>query len=56
MIAIDLFKRRRARKDNGKNFQFTDAARNKLRVLRTEVEDDNGLGFHEQFCPIRGVL
>src|SRR5438105_1623164 len=35
--------------DNGKYFEFADAARNKLRVLRTEVENDNGLFFHEQF-------
>ncbi len=32
--------------DNGKDVLFADAARNQLRILRSEVEDNNRLGFH----------
>ena len=47
MVFLYFFQRGRAGQHDGKNFQFADAARNKLRVLRAKVEDDNGLFFHE---------
>src|SRR5689334_8919378 len=53
-IAFYFFKRGRARQDNGKYFKFADAARNELCILRTEVENDDGLVFHEQFSLIPG--
>ena len=46
VIAFDLVKRSGAGQNNGKDFQFTDAARDELRILRAEVEDDNRLFFH----------
>ena len=45
-IAVDFVEGRRTRQDHGENVLFTDAARNKLGVLRTKVENDDGLGFH----------
>ena len=53
-IALDLIQWSSTGQDNGKYFEFADAARNKLRVLRTEVENDDGLFFHEQFSLIHG--
>src|ERR1700761_2105082 len=38
LVTFYFIQRGRAGQDNGKNFQFTDAARNELRVLRTEGE------------------
>jgi hypothetical protein len=52
-IALDLIQWSGTGQDNGKYFEFADAARNKLGVLRTEVENDDGLFFHEQFSLIR---
>ena len=54
-VALDLIQWGGTGQDNGKYFEFADAARNELRVLRTEVENDDGLFFHEQFSLIRGV-
>src|SRR5262249_11773260 len=45
-VAANLFERRVAGKNRGEDVQFADAARNQLRILRPEVEDDNRLGFH----------
>jgi hypothetical protein len=53
-VALDFIQWGRAGQDNGKYFKFADAARNKLRVLRTEVEDYDGLFFHGQLFLIRG--
>src|SRR5450755_2646510 len=53
-IGFDLFQRDGTRQDNRKYFEFADAARNQLRILRTKVENDDGLFFHEQFSLIRG--
>src|SRR5260221_5492905 len=53
-IALDFVKRGAAGQDDGENFQFADAAGNELRVLRAEIENNNGLVFHEQFSLIRG--
>src|SRR5690242_18630352 len=53
-IALDLIQWSCTGQDNGKYFKFADASRNKLSVLRTEVENDDGLFFHEQFSLIRG--
>ena len=47
-IALDFIQWGGTRQDDGKYFEFADAARNELRVLRTEVENDDGLFFHEQ--------
>jgi hypothetical protein len=55
-VALNFIQRRGTRQDNGKNFEFTDAARNKLRVLRAKVEDYDGLFFHEQLFLIRAVV
>jgi len=55
-IALDFIQRRGTRQDNGKDFKFADAARNKLRVLRAKVEDYDGLFFHEQLFLIRVVV
>src|SRR5262249_35070271 len=52
-VALDLIQGRVTRENCGKDLQFTDAARNKLRIMRAKVEDDNGLVFHEQFSLIR---
>src|SRR5690242_3390812 len=46
-VALDLSKRGGTGQNGGKDLQLADAARNQLRVLRTEVENDDGLGFHE---------
>ena len=52
-VALDFTQRSGTGQDNGKYFKFADAARNELRVLRAEVENDDGLFFHEQLFPIR---
>lgn len=52
-VAFDLIQRSSTGQDHGKYFEFADAARNELRVLRTEVENDDGLFFHEQLFLIR---
>src|SRR5205085_2698150 len=41
-IAFDFFQRSGTGQDSGKDFQFTDAARNQLCVLRTEVKNYDG--------------
>jgi hypothetical protein len=55
-VAFDLIQRSGTRQDDGKYFEFADAASNKLRVLRTEVEDYDGLFFHGQLFLIRARL
>ena len=45
-VALDFFQRGGAREDDGEDVLFADAARDELRVLRAEVEDDDRLGFH----------
>jgi hypothetical protein len=55
-IALDFIQRGGTGEDDGKYFEFADAARNQLRVLRTEVENDDGLFFHEQLFLIRGSV
>ena len=55
-VALDFTQRSGTGQDNGKDFQFADAARNKLRVLRAKVEDYDGLFFHEQLFLIRAVV
>ena len=42
-VAPDFIERGGAGQDDGKYFLFADAARDELRVLRAEVEDDDGL-------------
>jgi hypothetical protein len=56
MIALDFIPGGCTGQDYGEDFQLTDAARNQLGVLRTEVEDYDGLLFHGQFCPNRGEV
>jgi hypothetical protein len=51
-VALDLFQWGRTGEDNGKHFKFADTARNQLGILRTEVENSDGLVFHEQFSLI----
>ncbi len=46
-IAADFLQRRITRQHHGEDLQFTDAARDELRILRAKVEDNNGLSFHE---------
>src|SRR5579864_1816280 len=55
-VAFDLIEWSSTRQDDGKYFEFADAARNKLRVLRAKVEDYDGLFFHEQLFLIRARL
>jgi hypothetical protein len=45
-IATNFLQAGVERKDNGKDVLFADAARNQLRILRPEVEDDDRLGIH----------
>ena len=40
--SADLLERRRAGQDDGEDVELADAARDELRVLRAEVEDDDG--------------
>jgi hypothetical protein len=47
-VAADLFQGGVTREDDRKDVLFTDAARDKLRILGAEVEDDDGLVFHER--------
>ena len=42
-VALDLVKRGRAGQHHRKDILFADAARDELRILRAEVEDDDGL-------------
>ena len=42
-ITLNLIERCRARQYYGENFQFADAPGDELRILRAEIEDDNGL-------------
>ena len=55
-VALDFTQRGGAGQDDRKYFKFADAARNELRVLRAEVENDDGLFFHEQLFPIRATV
>ena len=43
---LNLAEGRGAGQHDGEDVVFADAARNELRVLRTEVEDDDCLGVH----------
>ena len=45
-IAANFFQAGVEGQDDRENFLFADAARNQLRILRAEVEDNDGLGFH----------
>ncbi len=51
-IAANLFQLGSAGQDHGKYILFTDAARDKLRILRAKVKDDDGLGFHGRVSQI----
>ena len=55
-VAPDFIHGGVAGQDGGKDFQFADAARNQLRILRTEVKNDDGLVFHKQFSLIPPTL
>ena len=50
VVALDFFQGSRARQDDGEDVQFADAARDELRILRTEVEDYDRLCFHHLLC------
>ena len=50
MIALDLVQRSVARQDDGEDVEFADAARDELRILGAEVEDDDRLRFHHLLC------
>jgi hypothetical protein len=43
---LNLGDRRGAGQHDGENILLADAPRNQLRILRTEIEDDDGLGGH----------
>jgi hypothetical protein len=45
-VAANFFQAGVEGQDDRENFLFADAARNQLRILRPEVEDNDGLGFH----------
>jgi hypothetical protein len=51
-IAADFFQAGGAGENHGKDILFTDAARDQLRILRTEVEDYDGLCFHGRVSQI----
>src|SRR5258708_2460238 len=40
---LDFLERCRARQDDGEHILLADAARDKLRILRAKIEDDDGL-------------
>ncbi len=46
LVGFDFAQRRSAGQHHGKNILLADAARNQLRILRSEIEDDDGLGVH----------
>ena len=50
MVALDFLERSGAGQDDGEDVLFADAARDELRVLRAEVEDDDRLRFHHLLC------
>jgi hypothetical protein len=43
-VALQLIELRSARQHDGKYILFADAARDQLRILRAEIEDDDRLG------------
>ena len=43
---LDFGKWRRAGQHHGENILLANAPRNQLRILRTEIEDDDGLSGH----------
>ena len=45
-VGFDLAQQRSARQHHGKNILLADAARDQLRILRSEIEDDDGLDVH----------
>src|SRR5580704_19759627 len=49
-IALDFFELGRAGENDGEDVLFADAAGDKLRILRAEVEDDDRLRFHHLLC------
>ena len=53
-VAANFFQRGGAGKHDGKDILFTDAARDELGILRAEIEDDDGLGFHGRVSQIVG--
>ena len=50
IVLLNFFQRSGAGQDDGEDVLFADAARDELRVLRAEVEDDDRLGFHYLLC------
>src|SRR5437588_12354797 len=44
---LNFIKRSRARQDHREDALFPNPARDKLRVLRAKVENDDGLGLHD---------
>ncbi len=52
-VAADFLQAGIKRENNRKHFVFADAARDQLRILRSEVEDNDGLGFHGSMSQIR---
>ena len=53
-VAANFFQRGRAGEHYRENILFTDAARDELRILRPEIEDYDGLGFHGRVSQIAG--
>src|SRR5438552_2420420 len=51
-LAANFIQRSGTRKDDGKNIQFADAARDELRILCAEVENNDGLRFHRRVSQI----
>ena len=53
-VAANFFPCGRAREHHREDILFTDAARDELRILRPEIEDYDGLGFHGRVSQIAG--
>ena len=53
-VALNFFDAGCARQNYRKNILFANAARDELGILRAEVEDDDGLGFHGRVSQIAG--
>ena len=46
LMRLNFAQRRRAGQHHGEDILLADAARNQLRILRPEVQDDDCLGVH----------
>ena len=46
LVGFNFRDGRRAGEDDGEDVQFADTASDELRILRAEIEDNNGLGVH----------